>query len=82
MLGIFVWEERDGFRTWKRLRAAGEVIAESLYTFASLNACVADARRAGFISNATKVIRMRAWELAPTSAPGAMSERRRRRRGP
>ena len=77
----FVWDERGAFWTWKRLTATGEAIAESLYTFASLNACVADAERAGFINKGANLRRMRVSELAPTSAAASTPERRRRPRG-
>jgi hypothetical protein len=79
----FVWDERDGFWTWKRLSAAGEERAKSLYTFASFNVCVADAERAGFVNDTATIRRVRASELPAHSDDASahlISERRRRPR--
>jgi hypothetical protein len=76
----FVWDECGGFWTWKQLTATGEDLAKSLYTFASLNACVADAERAGFINKGGNVRRLRASELSAMSALASTPDRRRRAR--
>jgi hypothetical protein len=47
--------EHENTRTWKSLAAAGDQLAESLYTFASFSACVAYAERAGFINKTRNI---------------------------
>lgn len=66
----FVWDGRGSCWTWRRLNTAGEEIAASLYIFSSLNACIADAERAGFINTIANIRRVRASEM-----PGYTSER-------
>ena len=77
----FIRDECNGLWTWKRVSATGEELAESLYSFASFKACVADAEAAGFVHNTRNVRRVRSSEVANSREPHptAVSHQRRRR---
>ena len=74
----FVYDDRTGEWSWRRLSATGEELAASPYAFASLRVCVADAEGAGFNPDTMLVRRMRASDLDESAQ--AHGERRRRAR--
>lgn len=77
----FVCDERKALWTWKRVSADGEPVAQSPYSFASFNVCVADAERAGFVNDTASIRRV--WDPAqdaPTPSGITNAERRRRTR--
>ena len=62
----------------------GEHIADSLFTFASLNGCIIDAQQEGFGNDPRKLRRLKASELTGMDQDGTSGvfgqERRRRER--
>ena len=63
----FICEDNDGTWTWRRMSAAGELMAESDFSFKSFNVCCADAERAGYLIRVTPFRRLRASELVAES---------------
>jgi hypothetical protein len=73
----FIYDELTGHWMWRRISAAGEEVAQSLFSFVSLQVCVADAEREGFNPHTMVVRRIRSSELE--SAPDIPRLERRRR---
>ncbi len=63
MFGLSYGTTQRAYGTGGRVSPAGEQIADSLFTFASLNGCITDAQRAGFLHAPGKLRRLKASEL-------------------
>ena len=80
----FILDDATSLWSWRRSSSVGERIADSLYPFASLNGCITDAQRVGFVHIPEKLRRMNASELKGaglgyTSAVHVHERRRRER---
>ena len=60
----FICDDTDHTWTWRRVSADGELVATADFSFKSFNVCVADAKRAGYLSNVTPYRRIRSSELS------------------
>lgn len=79
----FILDDGTSLWSWRRVSPAGEQIADSLFAFASLNGCVTDAQRAGFLNSPGKLRRLKASELSGTGegyTSGLQGQERRRRK--
>ena len=82
----FICDDADHTWTWRRVSADGEHVGASDFSFKSFNVCVADATRAGYLSNVTPYRRIRSSELGAfdreSRRRGAVERRRAAPRGP
>jgi len=75
----FIYNDAERTWTWRRSSPAGDTIAASAFSFQSYNVCLADAERAGYVSDAMPVRRHHAADPAASAAEANVDNERRRR---
>jgi hypothetical protein len=83
-LWTFIRNDATRLWSWRRASPVRKQIVDSLFAFASLNGCIADAQRMGFVNRSGKLRRLNASEVTEADHGYTLEvhgqERRRRER--